>query len=167
MKHFITRATYADDYQDRNKERNEASRLEEEAYRKLATVDIAQAHILVATERHRLNDGQLKDSIRLDEAKLAVAIRELYPEFYKEIESLKAEQQLMAAEPGTKELIESREMALRATYADDYQDRNKERNQASHLEEDAYRKLATVDVEQENALGAAERNRLPAPRPRR
>ncbi|ALR07845.1 hypothetical protein XFHB_12935 (plasmid) [Xylella fastidiosa] len=103
----------------------------------------------------------MKDSIRLDEAKLAVAIRELYPEAYKAIESLKAEQQLMAAEPGTKEQIEAREMALRATYADDYQDRNKERNEASHLEEDAYRKLATVDVAQANALGAAERNRLP------
>lgn len=33
-------------------------------------VDIAQANALVEAERDKLSDGQLKDSIRLDETKL-------------------------------------------------------------------------------------------------
>lgn len=71
-------ASYSDDSQVRSAETAQARRLEADAYKKLAAVDVAQAKALVAAERNSVgDDGQLKASIRLDEAKLAAAVREL------------------------------------------------------------------------------------------
>lgn len=74
-------ASYSDDHQVRSAEIEQARRLETDAYKKLAAVDAAQANVLVSVERDNVgNDGQLKASIRLDEAKLAAAARELNAE---------------------------------------------------------------------------------------
>ncbi|ALR05472.1 hypothetical protein XFPR_12040 (plasmid) [Xylella fastidiosa] len=193
-------ASFSDDYQSRNREKDQASRLEEDAYRKLAAVDVAQANALVEVEREKISDELLKGSIRLNEAKLLANMRDLNPELYK------AEQQRRAAEPGTKEhraaenetkfaatyehlhnednkerleknsspilrgamaiegaklLVSATEKELEASFSEDAGERDFLKEMSLSLEDDAYTKLANVDVAQANALVAAERRRLP------
>ncbi|MDG5824412.1 hypothetical protein MRX58_12925 (plasmid) [Xylella fastidiosa subsp. pauca] len=46
-------------------------------------MDVAQANALIDAER--ISDGQLKNPIRLDEAKLAAAIIDLYKDTYSDL----------------------------------------------------------------------------------
>uniref|UniRef100_UPI0009BF37C7 LPD7 domain-containing protein n=1 Tax=Xylella fastidiosa TaxID=2371 RepID=UPI0009BF37C7 len=191
-------ASFSDNYQDRNEENKEANHLEEDAYRKLAAVDVAQANALVEAEREKIEE-LLKRSIRLDEAKLLAAMRDLNPELYKAIESRKAEQQRMAAE-GAKQLFEAQNMSehlrneankerleknsnpilrgamamegakllvlaaeteLKASFSEDARERDFEKETSLYFEDEAYKKLANVNVMHANALVAAERDHLP------
>lgn len=71
-------AAYSDDSQARRSENEQAQRLEADAYKKLAYVDVEQAKALVELERSNVkNDAQLQNSIWLDEAKLAAAAQAL------------------------------------------------------------------------------------------
>ncbi len=77
----IYAAAYSDDPLAGRPELARALRLEEEAYKKLASVDIEQAKALVAAERNNIEGNfPLKDSIRFSEAKLAAAVQKLNAE---------------------------------------------------------------------------------------
>ena len=81
-------ASYADDPNARNAENAQAGRLEDAAYKKLATVSVDRAQSLVATERANVTkDGQLQSSIHLDVAKHQAAMQD-------------KDKGKMAAEPG-------------------------------------------------------------------
>ncbi|WCF29573.1 hypothetical protein [Xylella fastidiosa] len=148
---------------EENKERYR--KVEIEAYKKLTAVDVAQANALIDAER--VSDGELKNPIQIDEAKLAAAIIDLYKDTYMDINLTASSDVANAnllreqmAKDGAEQLIEAKKMALMASFSDNYQDRNEENKEANHLEEDAYRKLAAVDVAQANALVEAEREKI-------
>jgi hypothetical protein len=67
-----------------------------------------------------------------------------------------AKQERIASE-GAKELVDATRIALNASYADDSHARSIENERAHRLEEQAYKKLASVDVERAQALVALER----------
>jgi len=68
-------ASYAEDLETRSAELAHASRVETEAYTKLASVDVEKAKALVAVEQSNiLTDTQLKSSIRFDAAKYQEAV---------------------------------------------------------------------------------------------
>jgi hypothetical protein len=74
-------ASFSDDPEARSAENQQARRLEADAYRKLAVVNVAQANALVAAERTNVcDDRQLRASIRLDAAKFAAAAGQLKAE---------------------------------------------------------------------------------------
>ncbi|MDG5824414.1 hypothetical protein MRX58_12935 (plasmid) [Xylella fastidiosa subsp. pauca] len=111
------KASFSEDAGERDFLKEISLSLEDDAYTKLANVDVAQANALVAAERRRLPDGELKDWIRFDEAKFAAAIRKLNPETdkAKAIES-RAEQGI-AVEKETKKptVIEAAKQLVGAT----------------------------------------------------
>lgn len=76
------------------------------------------------------------------------------------MEQQKVQPSNQAAKEGAKQLVEAAQIYLGASYADDHESRTLEMNQARQLEGEAYKKLATVDIEQANALIATERNNV-------
>jgi hypothetical protein len=63
-------ASFSDDHAGAEHERKQAHRLEDQAYRQLAAVDVERARALVDRERAKIdNDHQLASSVRLDVAK--------------------------------------------------------------------------------------------------